>query len=195
MTSFSATAQRQALESARVKTAFFESSECLRSLNQCADLWESTLKAGRKIFFIGNGGSAADSQHIAAELIARFKKERRSLPALALTVDTSALTAIANDYDFESVYSRQLEGLGSKGDLLVAISTSGNSKNVLKAIHVAKEKGISVVGWTGQSGGKMAGLCDVILQVPSQDVPRIQETHILMGHILCEETENRLFTT
>jgi D-sedoheptulose 7-phosphate isomerase len=193
MATFLERAKDFATESARVKSAFFGSDSHTLELSRAADLWANTLKSGKKILFVGNGGSAADSQHLAAELVARFKMERPGLPALALTVDTSALTAISNDYDFESVYSRQVEALGQNGDLLVAISTSGNSKNILKAIRAAKLKGIHVIGMSGQSGGQMKELCNVALCVPSSDVARIQETHILIGHILCDETEGRLF--
>jgi D-sedoheptulose 7-phosphate isomerase len=193
MATFLERAKDFATESARVKSAFFSSDSHTLELSRAADLWANTLKSGKKILFVGNGGSAADSQHLAAELVARFKMERPGLPALALTVDTSALTAISNDYDFESVYSRQVEALGQSGDLLVAISTSGNSKNILKAIRTAKQKGIQVIGMSGQSGGQMKELCNVALCVPSSDVARIQETHILIGHILCDETEGRLF--
>lgn len=149
-----------------------------------------TLKNGGKILLCGNGGSAADAQHIAAELTGRYKKERNSLPAIALTTDTSALTAIGNDYGYEFVFSRQLSGVGQKGDLLIAISTSGNSKNILKAIEVAKEKGIFIIGLSGKDGGKMSEVCDINLIIPSNDTPRIQEMHILIGHIICQAIDD-----
>ena len=147
------------------------------------------LNSGNKILFCGNGGSAADSQHLAAEIVGRFQKERPSLPALALTVDTSVLTAVANDYGYDTVFSRQVEGLGNDGDVLVGISTSGNSKNVIAAIEAARKKQMKVIGFTGIGGGKMADLCDVCLAVPSRVTARTQEMHIMMGHILCEIAE------
>lgn len=152
-------------------------------------LIRDALAGGHKILFCGNGGSAADSQHLAAEIVGRFQKERPSLPALALTVDTSVLTAVANDYGYDTVFSRQVEGLGNDGDVLVGISTSGNSKNVIAAIEAARKKQMKVIGFTGMGGGKMADLCDVCLAVPSKVTARTQEMHIMMGHILCEIAE------
>lgn len=152
-------------------------------------LIRNALAGGHKILFCGNGGSAADSQHLAAEIVGRFQKERPSLPALALTVDTSVLTAVANDYGYDTVFSRQVEGLGNDGDVLVGISTSGNSKNVIAAIEAARKKRMKVIGFTGIGGGKMADLCDVCLAVPSKVTARTQEMHIMIGHILCEIAE------
>ena len=143
------------------------------------------LKNGKKILLLGNGGSAADSQHIAAELVGRFKKERTALPAIALTTDTSALTAIGNDYGYSEVFSRQLHALANSGDVVIGISTSGNSENVLKALEVAKIKKCKTIGLTGKDGGKMVTLCDVNIVVPSYETARIQEMHILIGHIIC----------
>jgi D-sedoheptulose 7-phosphate isomerase len=143
------------------------------------------IMSGGKVMFCGNGGSAADAQHLAAELSGRFLHDRRPLAGLALTVDTSALTAIGNDYGYEFVFSRQLRGLGRKGDALVAISTSGNSANVLKAIEAAREIGIKVVGLTGAGGGKMADATDICLKVPADRTDHIQEMHITVGHLLC----------
>lgn len=159
-----------------------------------ADFIVKTLRAGGKILFCGNGGSAADSQHLAAELMGRFLRDRGPLPALALTVDTSALTAIGNDYGFDDVFSRQLRGVGRTGDVLVALSTSGNSRNVLSAIAVARQMGISVIGMTGESGGAMGVLCDMCFRVPSSATPRIQEMHIAIGHTICELVENEMLT-
>ena len=136
--------------------------------------------------FCGNGGSAADSQHLAAEFVGRFQKERKGLPAIALTVDTSILTSVANDYGYEAVFAHQIQALGERGDVLIGISTSGNSKNVLLAIEEAKEKGIICIGMTAEGGGKMADACDICLAVPVRVTARAQEMHILMGHILCE---------
>ena len=154
-------------------------------INDAADICIKALKSGDKILLCGNGGSAADAQHIAAELSGRFKKERNALAGIALTTDTSALTAIGNDYGFEYVFSRQLEAIGSKGDVLIAISTSGNSKNVINAIKSAKKIGINVVTLSGKDGGEMKNLGDVNIVIPSNDTPRIQEMHIMTGHMIC----------
>ncbi len=148
----------------------------------CAD----ALKRGNKIMLCGNGGSAADSQHIAAELIGRFQTERKGLAAVALTTDTSIITAVSNDYGFHNVFARQVEGLGREGDVLIGISTSGNSGNVLVAIEMAKSMGIKTIGLTGRDGGKIEQICSICLNVPAQVTARVQEAHILIGHILCE---------
>ncbi len=149
-----------------------------------------TLKAGNKIMLCGNGGSAADAQHIAAELSGRYKKERKGVAGLALTTDTSALTAIANDYAFENVFARQVEALAKKGDLIIGISTSGNSDNVIRAFQKGKELGCKTIGLTGKGGGKFNGQCDLNVIVPSDDTPRIQEMHILIGHIICQAIDD-----
>ena len=148
------------------------------------------LKAGGKILLCGNGGSAADAQHIAAELTGRYKTERGALAGIALTTDTSALTAIGNDYGYEFVFSRQLEALGREGDLLIAISTSGNSGNVVKALELARKIGIKTIGLSGRTGGAMNELCELNLVVPSNDTPRIQEMHIMIGHIICQAIDD-----
>lgn len=145
-----------------------------------------------KLFLCGNGGSAADCQHISAELTGRFVLDRKPLAAIALTTDTSALTAIANDYSFDDIFSRQLTALGGEGDCLIGISTSGNSKNVIKAIMVAKEMGIRTIGLTGRDGGKLASICDHCIVVPSEVTARIQEAHILIGHTICGSVEAKL---
>jgi len=145
-----------------------------------------TLKNGNKLLLCGNGGSAADAQHIAAELTGRYKSERRGLPGIALTTDTSALTAIGNDYGYDRVFDRQVESLTNKGDLLIGISTSGNSQNVINAFNVAKELGCITIGLSGKGGGRFNGECDLNLVVPSDNTPRIQEMHILVGHIICQ---------
>ena len=155
-------------------------------MEKVAQLIESALRRGNKILFCGNGGSAADSQHLAAEFVGRFQTERRGLPAMALTVDTSILTAVANDYGYDRVFARQVEALGQKGDVLVGLSTSGNSANVLQAVAAAKEKGMFCIGMTAAGGGRMAEQCDICLAVPAKVTARAQEMHILMGHILCE---------
>ena len=150
----------------------------------------ATLKAGGKILLCGNGGSAADAQHSAAELTGRYKTERGALAGIALTTDTSALTAIGNDYGYEFVFSRQLEALGREGDLLIAISTSGNSGNVVKALELARKIGIKTIGLSGRTGGAMNELCELNLVVPSNDTPRIQEMHIMIGHIICQAIDD-----
>ena len=159
--------------------------ELAPAIEQAAQMLASTIRQGRKIMFCGNGGSAADSQHLAAELVGRYLKERNPLPGLALTVDTSALTAIANDYSYAEVFARQLRGLGQKGDALVALSTSGNSENVLRAVQAAKAMGISTIGLTGQGGGKLREACDVAICAPATEANHIQEMHIAIGHYLC----------
>jgi D-sedoheptulose 7-phosphate isomerase len=150
------------------------------------------IESGGKIFFFGNGGSAADAQHLATELSARYKKDRKAIAALSLATDTSALTAIGNDYGYDRVFSRQIEALGRKGDMAVGITTSGNSANVLKALELCREMGITTVGFTGQSGGKAAALCDILLNVPSTTTARIQEMHITLGQMLCGALEINL---
>lgn len=180
-------------ESIAVKNTVLADTEILETLEHVVKAWVASLKSGRKVLFCGNGGSAADAQHLAAELSGRFYLDRDPLPAEALHVNTSYLTAVANDYSYEEVYARLVKGMGHEGDILVALSTSGNSTNILRAIEEAREKKMIIVGMTGASGGKMAALCDHILKVPSSDTPRIQEVHILMGHILCELTEASLF--
>ena len=151
------------------------------------------LKAGGKILLAGNGGSAADSQHIAGEFVSRFYFDRPGLPAIALTTDTSILTAIGNDYGFERLFARQLESLGNEGDVFLAYSTSGASPNIVEALKTAREKGIVTVGLTGNREGAMCHLCDCLLEVPSADTPRIQEGHAVLGHIICELVEAALF--
>jgi len=168
---------------------FGKTMEHMDTIQEIGYRCKAALENGNKILFCGNGGSAADSQHLAAELICRFKKERRSLAGIALTTDTSALTAIANDYDFESVFARQVEGLGRTGDVLIGISTSGNSKNVVKAAEMARSIGMHTIAFTGEGGGKLAELCDITLAIPSNVTARIQEMHILAGHIMCEIIE------
>jgi D-sedoheptulose 7-phosphate isomerase len=154
-----------------------------------ADEMRACLKRGGKILLMGNGGSAADSQHIAAEIVGRYKKERRGLPSIALTTDTSIITSVGNDFGFEFIFSRQVEALCTPLDLVIGLTTSGNSPNVVRAIETAKEIGAKTVGMTGGTGGKLAALCDFCLIMPSSDTPRIQEAHIFVGHSLCELLE------
>jgi D-sedoheptulose 7-phosphate isomerase len=160
------------------------------SIEEASMLMIDTLKNGNKILLCGNGGSASDAQHIAAELTGRYKKDRRGLAGIALNTDTSALTAISNDYGYASVFSRQVEALANKGDLLIGISTSGNSKNILLAIKEAKALGCKTIGFSGNGGGDMSNLCNLNIVVPSSDTPRIQEMHILIGHILCQAVDD-----
>lgn len=161
-------------------------------LETASALAVETLRNGNKILLCGNGGSAADAQHIAAELTGRYKTERRGLPGIALTTDTSALTAIGNDYGYDRVFDRQVEALANKGDLLIGISTSGNSKNIINALKVAREMGCKTLGLSGRDGGAMNELCDINLVVPSDNTPRIQEMHILFGHTICQIIDNEL---
>ncbi len=178
-------------ESIRVKQAF--AAEQTDALARAIDLVADALKADRKILLFGNGGSAADAQHIAAEMVGRFLGERKGMPAIALTTDTSALTAIANDYGYDAVFARQIEALGRPGDVAVAISTSGKSPNVLKAVDVARGAGLKTIGLTGGDGGPLASRVDVSLCVSASRLSfRIQETHIMAGHILCELVDRRL---
>ncbi len=183
----------------RVRDAFLETSRNFVTLAESAGLVAAaagrvidSLRAGGKVLFCGNGGSAADCQHLAAELSGRYLKDRAPLAAMALTVDTSALTAIANDYSYDEVFARQIRALGRPGDVLVAISTSGNSRNVVAALEAARAIGLSTIGLTGVGGGRMADLCDVCLRAPSADTPRIQEMHIAIGHMMCELVEAAL---
>lgn len=187
----------------RVKEAIEENIELMSSIlhdtifmsqiSQLADIMVKSLRKGGTIFFCGNGGSAADAQHLAAELSGRFYFDRAPLPAEALHCNTSYLTAIANDYGFEHVYERLIRGNGKKGDVLVGLSTSGNSLNITKAFETAKKLDITTIAFTGENGGKLKEVADYILQIPSTDTPRIQEAHILIGHIICELIETDMF--
>lgn len=161
-------------------------SDILEQIERISKVIKKALANGNKVLFCGNGGSAADSQHLAAEFVGRFQKERQGLPAIALTVDTSILTAVGNDYGFDKVFVRQVEALAKKGDVLIGISTSGNSGNVVQAVELAKQKGVYCVGMTAAGGGKLLQLCDECIAVPAKVTARAQEMHILIGHILCE---------
>lgn len=176
-------------EHARVQEAL---KALVPSVIEVAKVVAQALESGDKVLLCGNGGSAADAQHIAGELVGRFLRERRPLPALALNANTSVLTALGNDYGFEEVFARQVAALGRPGDVLIAISTSGNSPNVLRAAKAARERGMKVIGLTGAGGGKLRELCDLCLCVPSASTPRIQEMHILIGHIICQLVEEAL---
>lgn len=176
------------------KIALSENEELISVIERAVEIITKAFRQGNKILFCGNGGSAADAQHLAAEFTGRFYKDRQALPAEALHVNTSYLTSVANDYGFDQVYSRMINGIGKKGDILVALSTSGNSANILNAVKTAKEKEMTVIGFTGQSGGKMKDACDLLLNISSADTPRIQETHILAGHIICQLVESAYFS-
>ena len=180
-------------DSINVKQLILNDKSLVERINKTAELCVESLKNGGKIHFCGNGGSASDAQHLAAELSGRFYYDRPPLNAEALHVNTSYLTAVANDYSFEMVYARMLQASAKKGDVLVGISTSGNSANILKSIEVAKEMGVKTIGMTGEKGGKMAHCCDILINVPSQCTPRIQEAHIMIGHIICEIIESTMF--
>ena len=180
-------------ESIQVKQNILENPELLSKISQVSQEIIHAFKNDKKVLFSGNGGSAADAQHIAAELSGRFYFDREPLFAEALHVNTSYLTAVANDYSYDEVFSRLVKAKGRAGDILIGISTSGNSKNVIKAIEVANAIGIITVGMTGETGGKMKDLCKYLINVPSTDTPRIQEAHIMIGHIICEIVEKELF--
>ncbi|MCC8172707.1 MAG: D-sedoheptulose 7-phosphate isomerase [Parabacteroides sp.] len=165
-----------------------------QTLAEIANVLADCFRRENKVYFCGNGGSAADAQHLAAEFSGKFYLDRPVLPAEALHCNTSYLTAVGNDYSFDIIYSRLISGVGKEGDILVGLSTSGNSKNILEAFATCREKGITTVALTGQTGGKMAALSDYLLCVPSTDTPRIQEAHITLGHIICELVEATIFT-
>jgi len=164
------------------------------AIAEMAGLISTALENGNKLLVMGNGGSAADSQHFVAEIVGRFKMERKALPAVALSTDTSILTAIGNDYGFEAIFSRQVEALAAPGDIVVGLSTSGNSPNVLKALNEARQRGCRTIGLLGKDGGSIKGACDLALVVPSTDTPRIQESHITIIHIVCDLVEKKLFS-
>ncbi len=183
----------EVLASAETKQKILNDEAFLEKIVEVIKASISVYKNNKKILIAGNGGSAADAQHFAAELVGRYGFDRPSLPALALTTDTSNLTAIGNDYGYEYVFSRQLEGMGQEGDLFIGISTSGNSQNILNAFESAKEKGITTVALTGRDGGKMADAADYTLIVPSDATPRIQESHLLIEHMICDAIEKEMF--
>lgn len=194
--------ERTLLMISKIKDTFLYQSNFLSSLlesdlanhieDSCNILIKS-LKMGNKILIAGNGGSAADAQHFAAELVGRFMKERKGLPAIALTTDTSILTSVANDYSYENVFSRQVEAIGKEGDVFIGFSTSGNSKSVLNAVIKAKETGMVTIGFLGKDGGKMLPVCDETVLIPNNVTARVQEVHEMVIHLMCEEIENRIF--
>jgi D-sedoheptulose 7-phosphate isomerase len=180
-------------ESILTKQKILEDSRLLEIIIDVANTCSEAFCNGNKILLCGNGGSAADAQHLAAEFSGRFAYDRAPLPAEALHVNTSYLTAVANDYSFEEVYSRMVRGSGREGDILIALSTSGNSKNIIRAVEAARETGMITIGMTGKTGGLMKDLCDFLINVPSEETPRIQEAHITIGHAICEFVESSIF--
>ncbi|MBY0481718.1 MAG: D-sedoheptulose 7-phosphate isomerase [Chitinophagaceae bacterium] len=177
-----------------VKQEVLEDENLLATIDQIVRAVVNSFKSGFKVQFCGNGGSAADAQHLAAEFSGRFYKNRRALPSDALHCNSSYLTAVANDYSYDDIYARLVEGTMQKGDVLIGLSTSGNSGNIVKAFEIAREKGIITIGFTGASGGKLKALSDYLINIPSDTTPRIQEAHILVGHIVCELVEAAIFT-
>ena len=188
------TVKSQIQASIDAKELILKDEALLQLIVQSAETIIAAYKNGKKTMFAGNGGSAADAQHLAGELVARFYFDRPGIPSIALTTDSSIITAIGNDYGYERLFSRQVQAMGNEGDIFIGLSTSGNSPNILSALDVCKEKGIISIGLTGITGGKMADKCDICIKVPSNDTPRIQESHILIGHILCCAIEQELFS-
>ena len=180
-------------ESVNVKTKILSDDKLLQTVKDCVYIFLTAFKNGNKILFCGNGGSAADAQHLAAEFSGRFYNDRDALPAEALHCNTSYITAVANDYGYDVIYSRMIKGIGNKGDILVGLSTSGNSKNILNAFEAAKQKGMTTIAFTGSTGGKLKKLADHLINVPSDNTPRIQESHITLGHIICQLVEEEYF--
>jgi D-sedoheptulose 7-phosphate isomerase len=179
--------------SIKVKQELLKNEELIKTVDNCVTAIVAAFKNGNKVLFCGNGGSAADAQHLAAEFSGRFYLDRDALPAEALHCNTSYMTAVANDYSYDVIYSRLVKGIGKKGDILVGLSTSGNSKNIVAAFEAAKEKGMITIGFTGESGGMLKTVSDHLINVPSFDTPRIQESHIMLGHIICQMVEEQYF--
>lgn len=185
--------ESQIADSIAIKQKILNDKGRVEQIKEVALRIVESYQKGNKTLLAGNGGSAADAQHIAGEFVSRFYFDRPGIPSIALTTDTSILTAIGNDYGYELLFARQVQAQGKSGDVFIGISTSGNSKNILEALKVCKDKGIFSVGLTGESGGAMQGLCDICIKVPSTCTPRIQESHILIGHILCAIVEEQIF--
>lgn len=177
-----------------VKEKVLSDERLLQTVSDITDALVQAFRDGNRVYFCGNGGSAADAQHLAAEFSGRFYTDRQALPAEALHCNTSYMTAVANDYSYDVVYARLIQGIANKGDVLVGLSTSGNSANILKAFEAARAKGVITVGFTGDTGGKMSSFSDHLINVPSKDTPRIQESHIMIGHIICQLVEEKYFT-
>ena len=180
-------------DSINVKNQILTDDKILQTVKDCVHVIVSAFKNGNKVLFCGNGGSAADAQHLAAEFSGRFYLDRDALPAEALHCNTSYLTAVGNDYGYDVIYSRMIKGIGNAGDVLVGLSTSGNSKNIINAFEVAKEKRITTIAFTGSSGGRLKEITQHLINVPSNDTPRIQESHIMLGHIICQLVEEQYF--
>ncbi|MDP4265143.1 MAG: D-sedoheptulose 7-phosphate isomerase [Bacteroidota bacterium] len=180
--------------SIETKQQVLQNNELLKTIEKVVEIIVTAFKSGKRVYFCGNGGSAADAQHLAAEFSGRFYTNRKALPAEALHCNTSYLTAAGNDYGFDVIYSRLIEGIGEKGDVLIGLSTSGNSTNILNAFIAATGKGMTTVGFTGSTGGNLKALCDYLVNIPSTDTPRIQESHIMAGHIICQLVEEKIFT-
>src|SRR5271170_8112005 len=180
-------------ESVAVKTSVLNDPTLTSRVGVIIELIVDRFRAGKHLYFCGNGGSAADAQHLAAEFSGRFYIDREALPSEALHCNTSYMTAVANDYSYDLIYSRLIHGIGKRDDILVGMSTSGNSTNILKAFETAREKGITTIGMTGEGGGKLAALSDYLIAIPSRNTPRIQEAHMLLGHIICELVEEKYF--
>ena len=176
------------------KQSVLQNEGLLKTIAASVDVIVNAFRNGNRVYFCGNGGSAADAQHLAAEFSGRFYTNRKALPAEALHCNTSYLTAVANDYGFDEIYSRLIDGIGEAGDVLVGLSTSGTSANIIKAFETAKKKEMITIGFTGKSGGNMKPLCDHLVNIPSTDTPRIQESHIMVGHIICQLVEEKYFT-
>lgn len=185
--------RQQVRNSLTVKQELLEDTDLLSLTVEIAEIASEALQDGKKLLLFGNGGSAADAIHIAAELVGRYQRERRGLPALALGGNLSSVTAIGNDYGFDSIFSRQIEAFGTAGDIAIGISTSGDSENILRALKTARERGMTTVGMTGRRGGRLKTNVDYCLAVPSDETPRVQECHILLGHIICDLVERSLF--
>lgn len=181
--------------SIRTKEQILEDAGLLSVIDKVVQVVTEAFRNGYRVYFCGNGGSAADAQHLAAEFSGRFYTDRKALPAEALHCNSSYLTAVANDYSYEVIYSRLIDGIGQKGDVLIGLSTSGNSKNIVKAFETAREKGLITIGFTGSKGGEMKALSDYLINIPSNDTPRIQESHITVGHIICQLVEENYFST
>lgn len=179
--------------SINVKQQILGKDALLLTIEKVVDVITDAFKSGKRVYFCGNGGSAADAQHLAAEFSGRFYTDRKALPAEALHCNTSYLTAVANDYGYDVVFSRMIDGIGQQGDVLIGLSTSGNSANILNAFNAAREKGIITIAFTGETGGKMKAAADHLINVPSGDTPRIQESHITIGHIICQLVEEKYF--
>ncbi|NOT52695.1 MAG: D-sedoheptulose 7-phosphate isomerase [Chitinophagaceae bacterium] len=175
------------------KSQILQDSTLLDTIQKVVDVITDAFKKGKRVYFCGNGGSAADAQHLAAEFSGRFYTDRKALPAEALHCNTSYLTAVANDYGYDVVYSRMIDGIGQEGDVLIGLSTSGNSANIIKAFEVAKEKQMITIAFTGITGGQMKAISNYLINVPSADTPRIQESHIMIGHIVCQLVEEKYF--